>query len=307
MEISTRSPLPLLLAAILLTACAGNPAAAKPLVTASPNATLPPPTVTATPTPTADEIPLYALLNELNGEVATKTAGAAAFSPAFNGESLSLNGELQTGDDGSARLDFSNGTVVRVARNSHLTLEKNEETPQGLFSTLDLLFGQVFILLAGGSLDVNTPSGLASVRGSYMMVEFDPETSTTTVGCFEGSCRAVSSDGSVDLLAGQKALIVPNEYGLLPIITLLTEEELQFWLELNPDLFNLLPDISATLTALPPFPTPDSRLLDLLSEQDDPILPHPDDPMLPRPDDPMLPRPDDPILPDLDTPILPRR
>src|SRR5688572_10532444 len=119
---------------------------------------------------------LSAALSELSGIVELKQAGQEGFTPASAETTLEVDGQVQTGDDGRVRLDLSSGTIIRVAPSSFFTLTSNEETDGGLVTKIKLELGKIFIILNGGQADVETPSGVASVRGSYMKVEVDPVT-----------------------------------------------------------------------------------------------------------------------------------
>jgi hypothetical protein len=296
----------LLILAILVACAKVQPTSTpEPTATPIPSATTTP---TITPTATATRLSLFAIMNELAGDVQMRQASQDGFSPAALGDILQVEGQVKTGDQSNARLDLSTGTIIRVAPNTMLTLQHNEPAPDGLLTRFQLLVGQMFILLNGGSLDVETPSGLATVRGSYMIVEVAPETQDTVIACLEGSCQAQNTAGSVDLIAGQKALLSNKITSIGPQIKLLTQEEIQAWLDEHPEIDGLLPIISATMTAMPPLPTvnPTIQALFPTLTSGDSLLPNPGDPLLPRPDEPILPRPDDPILPRPDDPIFPR-
>ncbi len=175
---------------------------------------------------------------------------------------------MQTGEDGRVRVDLSSGTILRVSPSSLFTLVSNETVDGGLATKLKLELGRIYIILSGGSMDVDTPSGVASVRGSWMMVEIDPETQNVVITCLEGSCSA----GGIDFTDGQKVTLfyydpATGEYRP-PLLENMTEEEFQQWLEENPEAeqilsqvltqqapplatptFTLLPDTAATATA----------------------------------------------------------
>ena len=77
------------------------------------------------------------------------------------------------------------------------TLEVNKQTSNGLTTTLNLTLGQIFIILKSGSLDVTVPSGVASVRGSFMSALIYPASGKVFVECLEGHCSATNSAGNV--------------------------------------------------------------------------------------------------------------
>ncbi len=216
------------------------------------------------PAPAATTSPLSAGLSELSGIVEMKEAGNAEFVQAQAGMSLQVNGQVQTGDDGRVRLDLSSGTIIRLVPSTLFTLQSNEPAGDGLATKLKLELGRMYIILNGGSMDVETPSGVASVRGSYMMVQIDPETKAAYITCLEGSCSASNPAGSIQFSDGQKTILFPigpdGKYEA-PVLENMTEEDFQNWLDENPEakeIYNqyIAKNIRPTATAtLPPPPT----------------------------------------------------
>jgi ferric-dicitrate binding protein FerR (iron transport regulator) len=198
---------------------------------------------------------LTASLSELEGTVVLKPAGGDEFVAAAEGVRLEQNGQVQTGDDGRVRLDLSSGTLIRMAPSSLFTLVSNEATEGGLVTRLRLELGEIFVILNGGSLDVETPSGVASVRGSYMGVWVDPETLDVYVTCLEGDCNAENEAGEADFSDGEKTILFRrNADGTYtpPEVEEMTEEDFQNWLDSNPEARELFEQAVATLTAMAP-------------------------------------------------------
>ncbi len=199
--------------------------------------------------------PLSAKLTELTGLVQLKQNAEAEFAPASPDSSLDVNGQVQTGDDGRVRLDLSSGTIIRIAPSSIFTLTSNDETEGGLITRIQLEAGKIFIILNGGQADVETPSGVASVRGSYMKVEVDPVTKMIYITCLEGDCSASNPAGAVNFTNGQSVvLFAQDEQGnwTVPSVGQMTPEEFQEWLDENPEAQEFYEQGIATLTALAP-------------------------------------------------------
>jgi len=198
--------------------------------------------------------PLNANLSEVQGVVEMKQAGVQDFSPAQSGSTLDVDGQIRTGDDGKARLDLSTGTIVRVSPSSLFTLVANKEVEGGLATNVKLELGRIFIILSGGSMEVDTPSGVASVRGSHMMVEVDPNNFTVLVTCLTGKCRAENQAGSVDFTAGEKTILFTfdPETGqfLPPGVEPMDPEDYQKWLDENPEVAEIISQAVATMTAM---------------------------------------------------------
>lgn len=214
--------------------------------------------------PKAEASPLSAALSELSGRVDSKQAGQDTFSPASPDTVLEVNGQVQTGDDGRVRLDLSSGTIIRIAPSSLFTLIANDEVEGGLATKIKLDLGKLFIILNGGQADVETPSGVASVRGSYMKVEVDPETLDIYITCLEGNCSASNPAGTVNFSDGQKVILFRRDpvsgNWTAPFVEPMTPQEFQEWLDNNPEARELFDQAMATMTAFaqptePPEPT----------------------------------------------------
>src|SRR4030067_3095198 len=96
--------------------------------------------------------------------------------------------QLQTKEESRVRLDLSTGSILRLGQLTVFSLDPPTPASGGVLSRIELQVGKVWIVLNGGSLDVNTPGGLASVRGSYMSVWVKRNSNEIIVCCLEGSC-----------------------------------------------------------------------------------------------------------------------
>lgn len=235
---------PQTISAIGVTATGSDPAATLPATETS----------VAPPTETAMQPQVSAAMSEIKGSVQVKLPGVDAFSNADPSITLVESSQVQTGDDGHVRLDLSTGTIIRVSPSSIFTLLANTPTEHGLFTRLQLLLGRIFIILKGGSLDVETPSGVASVRGSYMSVTYDPQTGTLRITCLEGHCSLTDSEGTVDITTGQTAEI--SGVGLPPHVGIMSQQDIQTWLGNSPEAQLIIPTpTTGPLYYAPPAPT----------------------------------------------------
>jgi len=216
------------------------------------------------PAAPATTSPLSAGLSELSGTVGMKESSEADFAQAQAGMSLNVNGQVQTGEDGRVRLDLSSGTIIRLVPSTLFTLASNEPSGDGLATRLKMEVGKIFIILNGGSMDVETPSGVASVQGSYMMVEVDPITKDVYLTCLEGDCSASNPAGTIKFTDGQKTILFhagPDGKYEAPELQDMTEEDFQAWLDENPEakeVYNkyIANNRKPTATAVPPTAAP---------------------------------------------------
>lgn len=228
----------LLLLAFVLGACASSPtpAATLPIEPAPETDSAPP--AESTTAETSEQAPAAreAIVSEFENEVVVRATSEGEFILATAGFILQQGGALQTSADGRARLDLQpEGTVVRVAPNSAFTLAELTETNGEPKSAISLFFGKIFVMLNGGSLDVQTPSGVASVRGSLLSVSFNPESKRVQAVCLEGVCSLENEGGEiVELGEGESAFV--DEEGSLNELDAIDQDEILDWLEEAPEL-----------------------------------------------------------------------
>ncbi len=235
-----------LLLTIFLGACSPGSVATEPAVVSQEPAETEPPVAEIEPTATKPaptntaEPSREATISEINNEVMARILSTNDFAPASVGTSILPTGGVETGVDGRARLDLlPEGTIVRVGPNSSFTVPQIVEENGQPKTVIELLFGEIYILLNGGSLEVETPSGVASVRGSLMRVEYDTEKKMLKASCLEGHCSLKNENGDeVDLVAGQATYIEGNFPPIDPI--LIDSSEIKEWLAEIPELGDFL-------------------------------------------------------------------
>ncbi len=189
---------------------------------------------------------LTAALYEVSGTVQTLKPSEGLFKDAADGTTIEVSDQVLTYDNGRTRVDLSNGTIVRVGPLTTFTLEAVDVNASGPFARFKLDIGELWIILNGGQVNVDTPAGLASVRGSYLNVIVRPDTGETIVTCLEGTCTLGNDGGTVTLGAGETARILNTS--LPPQTGKMDDQDVQRWLDANPE---------ATLVVVPLSPVPD--------------------------------------------------
>lgn len=166
-----------LLALLALTGCART-IVNLPAETAAPERPL------ATSTPERS-----AVLRELDGQAEMRGDADAEWAPTSAGLILGVGNQLRTGPDSRAYIHLTEGSKVRLAPETTITVNLFNPYMDSLLTALALDRGAVYVLLAiSSALDVETPVGLASARASYMSVAYDPDTQTVFVTCLQGVC-----------------------------------------------------------------------------------------------------------------------
>ncbi len=197
---------------------------------------------------------ITASLSEFSGRVQVLKASEGEFRPAEVDLSLEVNDQVLTGEDGRARIDLSNGTIIRISPLSNFVLTGIENTDEGILTRLQLNIGHLWVILRGGVVEVDTPAGLASVRGSYLQVSVDPLTEEVSITCLEGDCALGNSRGSVRLVAGQTAII--RGEGQPPEAGLMDHTQVAEWLDANPEATLVVIPLTATVQANEDKPLP---------------------------------------------------
>ena len=190
---------------------------------------------------------LRAALSEIVGVVDVRNGAQDQYNQVNNGFVLISAMQLQTKEGSKVRLDLSSGSIVRLGQLTIFSLASEQTGAQGGLSQIGLQAGRVWIILKGGSLDVNTPAGLASVRGSYMSVWVEPKTNRITVCCLEGKCGFKNAAGDVEMTSGQK--IISSDTNILPPIEKMDQTDVQSWLDNSPEAVVIVPQITSLMAS----------------------------------------------------------
>ena len=191
-----------------------------------------------------------AVLKEIEGRAQVRQSSQGNFMNATIGYELLPNGQVKTLKLSKVLMELSDQSIIRLGPNSLLTYEgKEPNNSTGFLTQLKLDTGKLWVVLKSGSLEVETPSGVASVSGSYMSITVDPDTNTVYVTCLEGNCSLENDLGTVYLVAGQTASI--TNASTPPIIGYMTDVEVAEWLNNNPEATVIIPIVTLTAAAFP--------------------------------------------------------
>ncbi|MBI4770694.1 MAG: FecR domain-containing protein, partial [Chloroflexi bacterium] len=149
----------------------------------------------------------------MENQVVMRASPDTAWFPATVGAALQGGYEVQTGPEGRARIDFTEGSILRLAPNTMFAFEELNQDAANPVTRLQLAAGQLFLRLGNllgqdGAMEVITPPGVASVRGSLISVAFDPQTNQMVVVCYTGLCEATNGAGRVTFTDQQQVVIL---------------------------------------------------------------------------------------------------
>lgn len=197
--------------------------------------------------PAGDAEPLTAGLNEISGTVRILNPTAGELVDASNGSQIESGDQVVTDVDSRVRVDISDGSIIRVGPLSSFTLTDIGNEDGKLKGSFQLDVGSLWIILKGGEVKVDTPSGLASVRGSYLYIFVHPGEKNTFVTCLEGECELVNSVGKVKMVAGQTAKVINSKTD--PELGQMSAEDVANWLKFNPEATEVIIPLTKTVEA----------------------------------------------------------
>ncbi len=120
-------------------------------------------------------------------------------------ELVKLSGEVRAGRsllvqlDGGSQIVFSAGSVFSISEFG--------TDPAQAQTRIELTLGEVYVALKGGSLDVITPSGSASVSGSLLGITLAPGSTELVATCMEGVVKLQREGVEVTVPPGQRAAV----------------------------------------------------------------------------------------------------
>jgi hypothetical protein len=96
-----------------------------------------------------------ATITDVIPTVESRDSGAADFAPANTGESVNEGGQVRTRNEGKAKIEiFPEQTIVRISNNTTFTLSKLHTDGTSPTTSLQLILGNLWIILNGGVLKV---------------------------------------------------------------------------------------------------------------------------------------------------------
>jgi hypothetical protein len=143
-----------------------------------------------------------------------RAAKAGSFALAKDGLGLAVGDRVKTNNSGRGTLNFSDGSLLRVAGTAEITVSDVNVSTKGRKVNVNLTSGDVYAKVAKttGSTNewtVTTPTATASVRGTAFSVSCDALDCTFAV--IEGLVRVQNPQGFVDLTPGVQTIVVAGQ------------------------------------------------------------------------------------------------
>ena len=198
-----------------------------------------------------------ATLNEIEKLVEFRLSEAEAFGLAVGGQKLCTGAQVRTGAASTARIDFDQGTVSRLAPNTLFTVAALPTGKNEPVARLRLTAGKIWVTVAGGGVEVETPAGVAAIRGSFAEFEYwpgdpnNPADDVMVVRCLEGVCGVLGKNAKLIVL-GNLELVTLTINNQPASRAQLGPEAVAEFIRNNPESAGLAPTLTA---AAQPSPT----------------------------------------------------
>ena len=157
-----------------------------------------------------------ATLEEVRGSVEVIPADGATWHPVFSGIEVGPGDRIRTGAQASVTIEFPDGSRTELDANTELTVVELRVRRDGGSRTVFLrqwlgrTQNYVHPMPAAASLfKIETPSGVAAVRGTRFVVEVAPD-GQTHLEVNEGEVEVTAQDLSVRAFVGEEVLIRPG-------------------------------------------------------------------------------------------------
>ncbi|WP_276352706.1 FecR family protein [Cohnella caldifontis] len=162
-----------------------------------------------------------AVIKSLSGTVQVKKAGGSKLFKAFAKMSLNEGDVLSTSANGSATLQFANGTSeddkMSVSSNTTLTFSKLSDR-NGTRTKVSMFNGSAWvdvksIATKNDEFTLETPTAVMGVRGTHLLVSVDPYTGNTrlTVAAGVVHTEPTGEGDAKDVKPGDHAIVTKNE------------------------------------------------------------------------------------------------
>jgi uncharacterized repeat protein (TIGR01451 family) len=168
------------------------------------------------PTDDSTTPPTLAILSMTDGNVTLMKAGASGWTEAQVGMSLKLGDIVKSGNSSGAQITFFDGTTIDLDADTQvevaaLNISGTGATTIGLKQQIGNTVSRVTKLVnSASSYEVETPAGVAAVRGSIMVV-YVIEDGTTWITNKQGSMWGIAQGVELKIPLGRTCIIIPGQ------------------------------------------------------------------------------------------------
>jgi hypothetical protein len=176
----------------------------------------------------ADTAPANAGVGTLTvkiGRVEIQRNGQAQYAPAEKGSLLFEGDKIKTGELARAAILLDDGSLIRLNANSELLLK--DKKPGNQKSRLQLMLGHLWakVTKQENSLEIETPTAVAAIKGTQLELVFGPDGQTTLI-VWDGIVNLSNALGQMLVHAGQQG--TANKTGA-PVVVAVDLKSLNQW------------------------------------------------------------------------------
>ena len=194
---------------------------------------------------------VVAAIASLKGDVKIRQEKTSKYSSAYKGQMIENGNWIKTGDQVFLSIIFLDGTNVKIHQKTEVEIKSSRLTAKELQTNMYIAEGEAWSTVnkqGGGSFKIETPTAVASVKGTEFDVVYDFNNSSTILKVISGEVEFGNDDiGSILANAMEGSEInnnttQPNKYKI-------TSEDIPTWKDnIKSDWgFNIIPDKSGEL------------------------------------------------------------
>ena len=147
---------------------------------------------------------VVAAISTLKGAVMIKPLGSRKYIPAYKGQMLKSGEWLKTKDGVFVAIVFLDGSNIKIQQETEVKISSYRMTAKELKTNLEMSKGQAWSNVAdqgpGGQFTIETPTAVASVKGTEFDLAYDSENDETTLIVLAGEVEFAGELGTI--LAG---------------------------------------------------------------------------------------------------------
>lgn len=210
-------------------------------------------------------------VSEIQKAVEARNTEGEDWGDASEGQVIAVGGGVKTGDEARARLSITDGSILRLSGNTEFRLTELSTEATDPETKLKLDAGKMWVFvtkaLGVGTFEIETPSGVATVRGSFISTAYSPTFGHMIVTCLEGQCQFARPGGAVvDLIGGEQSEILGAGRDPSPARPM-DEAELEEWEREFPEALDAVRRLREQRGTPPPTPPGGSSAASGLSGQ----------------------------------------
>jgi len=195
---------------------------------------------------------IVAAIASLKGDVKVRENQTNKYLSAYKGQHIKNGNWIKTGEDVFLSIIFLDGTNVKIHQKTEVEIKSSRLTAQELKTNMYIAEGEAFSKVnkqGGGSFKIETPTAVASVKGTEFNINYDFNSSSTVLKVISGQVE-FGNDNIGLILANAMEGSEINKDTKEPSKYKITSDDIPKWKDnINSDWgFNIVPDKEGQLS-----------------------------------------------------------